>query len=66
MAHKEGWCDMPLIFNLDVVVNTTLEFTLTLMITASCVIYLTRKCKKRTEDKPDKRGRPTKDKKKTK
>lgn len=56
---------MALVFNLHVIINATFALDLSLMITASYLLYLQRKSKKRTKDKTAKSGKPTKDKKKT-
>ena len=62
---RKVWCYMALVFNLHVIINATFALDLSLMITASYLLYLQRKSKKRTKDKTAKSGKPTKDKKKT-
>lgn len=54
---------MTLILNIHVVINTPLEITVALTITASIVILITKKWKKCTKDKHKNDKKNTKDKK---
>lgn len=53
---------MSLTFEINVVINTTLEFDIQMMITVSITLYLIWKRKKRTKDKKHKSNKHTKDK----
>ena len=53
---------MVLVFEFNVVINTTLEFALSLTITVSLAIYFSNKRKKHTKDKSAKSAKHTKDK----
>ena len=53
---------MSLTFEINVVINTTFEFELQMMITVSIVLYLIWKRKKHTKDKEHKSNKHTKDK----
>ena len=54
---------MELVFEFHIVINTTLEFALSLTMTVSLAIYFSRKRNKPTKDKSAKSSKHTKDKK---
>lgn len=54
---------MELVFEFRIVINTTLEFALSLTMTVSLAIFFSRKRKKPTKDKSAKNAKHTKDKK---